>query len=185
MTEAAKRKAVYEDLFSIPEEMTAEIISGELVITPRPSRKHTSASSSLGFLIGPAYQLGRGGPGGWVIILEPEIGLEGDILVPDLAGWKMERYPGDEPHNWISVVPDWVCEVISPNTLKRDRMLKMSIYAQNGVPYSWLIDPTMKTLDVFRLEGGEWVVAGLYAEDAAVRAEPFSEITINLSDIWR
>ena len=186
MAEPAKRKAAYEDLFNIPENMTGEIINGELVVTPRPSRKHTSATSSLGYKIGPPYQFGEGGgPGGWVIIIEPEIGLGEDILVPDLAGWKVERYPEEEPHNWISVVPDWICEVLSPSSLKRDRMDKMPIYARHGVAYFWLIDPIARTLDVFRLENGRWVVSGLYVEDVKVRAEPFAEIEINLHDIWR
>jgi len=186
MAEPARRKATYQDLFSIPENMTGEIINGELVVTPRPSRSHVRAASSLGYRIGPPYQFGEGGgPGGWVILIEPEIGLGEDILVPDLAGWKEERYPEEEPHNWISVAPDWICEVLSPSSLKRDRMEKMPIYARHGVGYFWLIDPIGKTLDVFQLEGNRWMVAGLYVDDARVRAEPFTEIEIDLSDLWR
>jgi len=181
----AKRKATYDDLYGIPENMTGEIINGELVVTPRPSRIHTSTASSLGYKLGPPYQFGEGGgPGGWVIIIEPEIALGEDILVPDLAGWRQERYPGEEPHNWISVAPDWICEVLSPATQRRDKMEKMPIYAMHGVAYFWLIDPLAKTLDVFRLETGKWVVVGLYVEDARIRAEPFVEIEINLSDLW-
>ncbi|NLJ27076.1 MAG: Uma2 family endonuclease [Deltaproteobacteria bacterium] len=185
MSEPVKRKAAYEDLFSIPENMTGEIINGELVVTPRPSRKHIYTATALGGEVIPPYQFGRGGPGGWIILMEPEIGLGEHILVPDLAGWKEERFPDEEPHNWISVVPDWICEVLSPSTLKRDKMEKMPIYARRGVPYFWLIDPVAETLDVFRLEHGNWMVAGLYVEDAKVRAEPFTEIEINLSDLWR
>ena len=185
MAEPAKRIATYEDLFHIPENMIGEIIHGELVVTPRPSRKHVSAASSLGYKIGPPYQFGEGGgPGGWVILMEPEIGLGENTLVPDLAGWREERYPEEEPHNWISVAPDWICEVLSPGTVKRDKMEKMPIYAEHRVAYLWLIDPIAKTLDVFQLEGGKWVVVGLYVEDAIVRAEPFIEIEINLRDLW-
>ena len=184
MAEPARKKATYEDLYSIPENTTGEIINGELVVTPRPSRKHTSAASSLGFEIGPAYQFGRGGPGGWIIIIEPEISFGEDILVPDLAGWKEERFPEEEPHNWISVTPDWICEVLSPGTHRRDKMEKMPIYARHEVSYFWLLDPVVKTLDVFRLQYGEWVVAGLFVEDAKLRAEPFTEIEITLSDLW-
>ncbi len=87
MSEPPKRKATYEDLSNIPENMTGEIINGELIVTPRPSRKHTYASSALDKKIGPPYQFGEGGgPGGWIIIVEPEIGLGEHILVPDLAG---------------------------------------------------------------------------------------------------
>ena len=108
MSEPVKKRASYEDLYSIPENMTGEIIDGELLVTPRPSRNHAYAASALGSEVGPPYQFGRNGPGGWVILDEPEIRLGQDILVPDLAGWKRERFPVAEDHNWISATPDWV-----------------------------------------------------------------------------
>lgn len=186
MAEAEKKRAVYEDLYSIPENMTGEIIGGELVVTPRPSRKHTYATSRLDKEIGYPYDLGRGGgPGGWVLLVEPEIGLGEHIMVPDLAGWREERYPDEEPHNWISAAPDWVCEVLSPSTRKVDRIRKMPIYARFSVPYLWLLDPLDQTLEVFRLKEGEWVVTGFHEGDDKVRAMPFMEIEIHLSDLWR
>ena len=118
MSEPAKKKATYDDLYSVPDNMIGEIINGELIVTPRPSRKHTYATSALGSVIIHSYQFGRGGgPGGWVIIIEPEIKLGEHTMVPDLAGWREERFPDEEPHNWISVPPDWICEMLSPNTL--------------------------------------------------------------------
>jgi Uma2 family endonuclease len=185
MAEPAKKRATYEDLNRIPENMTGEIIDGELIATPRPSRKHVSASSALGGELIPPYWFGRGnGPGGWIILLEPEIMLGDDILAPDLAGWKKERFPVEEPHNWISVVPDWVCEVLSPSTLRNDRVKKTPIYGSHGVGHLWLINPLDKTLDVFRLESGKWVVAGFYSENDKVRAEPFQEVEIDLGNLW-
>ena len=185
MSEPARKRATYEDLYNIPENMTGEIINGELVVTPRPSRKHTSAASSLGYKLGPAYQFGEGGgPGGWIIIVEPEIGLGGDIVVPDLAGWRRERFPIAEDHNWISVAPDWVCEVLSPGTFRRDKIEKMPAYARHGVAHFWSIDPLNKTLEVFKLEAARWVLLGVYAEDDKVRAEPFQEVEIDLTNLW-
>ncbi len=131
MSEPAGKRAVYEDLFGIPENMTGEIIDGELIVTPRPSRKHVYAASSLGNLVGPPYHFGRGGgPGGWIILDEPEIELGENILVPDLAGWRRERFPLSEETNWISVVPDWVCEILSPSTIRVDKVKKMGLYAR-------------------------------------------------------
>ncbi len=185
MTEPAKTRANYEDLFDLPENMTGEIINGELIVAPRPSRKHTVATSRLGGEIIPAYDFGRGGgPGGWVIIVEPEIALGEDILVPDLAGWKRARFPIEEPHNWISVVPDWVCEVLSPATAQIDRTMKMPLYARHQVSHAWLIDPILKTLEVFQFELERWLVLGVYAKSAKVRAEPFSEIELDLGLLW-
>ncbi|MHC1743858.1 MAG: Uma2 family endonuclease [Syntrophobacteraceae bacterium] len=131
MSVPAKQRATYEDLFDIPENMTGEILDGSLVVTPRPSKRHTFAGSALTQLIGPPFQLGEGGaPGGWIFIVEPEVGLGEHILVPDLAGWRRERFPFAEETNWISVAPDWVCEVLSPGTARRDKTQKMPLYAQ-------------------------------------------------------
>jgi Uma2 family endonuclease len=185
MTEPAMKKAIYEDLFDTPENTTGEIINGELIVTPRPSRRHSLVASSLGYEIGPPYHFGRsGGPGGWVILDEPEISFGENILVPDLAGWKKERFPIEEPHNWISVAPDWVCEILSPGTAQVDRTEKMPIYAQHQVLHAWLIDPILKTLEVFQFEPGKWIVLGVYAKSAKVRAEPFSEIELDLGLLW-
>ncbi len=147
MSEPAKKRATYEDLYGIPQNMTGEIIDGELIVTPRPSRKHGYTASSLGGKLTPHYQFGEGGgPGGWIILDEPEISLGEDILVPDLAGWREERFPESEEHNWISVVPDWVCEILSPGNARIDKTEKMPVYAQYGISHLWLIDPLANTL---------------------------------------
>lgn len=131
MSDPAKNKATYEDLFSIPENMTGEIINGQLIATPRPSRHHTLVASRLGSKLISFYDFGRGGsPDGWIIIVEPEIQLGEHTLVPDLAGWKVERFPVKEDQNWISVSPDWICEILSPRTASLDKAEKMPIYAQ-------------------------------------------------------
>ena len=185
MTKSARNRAVYEDLFDIPENKTGEIINGELIVTPRPSRRHSIATSRLGSELIPAYDFGRGGgPGGWIILDEPEISFGEDILVPDLAGWKKERFPVEEPHNWISVAPDWVCEILSPWTAQVDRTEKMPVYARHQVSHAWLIDPILKTLEVFQFEPGRWVVLGVYAKSAKVRAEPFVAIELDLGLLW-
>jgi Uma2 family endonuclease len=185
MAVTARKMATYEDLYSIPENMTGEIIDGDLIATPRPSRKHVYAASALEIDVGMPFQFGRGGgPGGWIILLEPEIMLRENILVPDLAGWRRERFPVTEDTNSISIPPDWVCEVLSPSTVRLDKTRKMPLYGQHGIGYFWLIDPGARTLDVYRLEAGKWVVAGFYSEDDKVRAEPFQEIEIELNNLW-
>ena len=185
MSEAAKKKATYHDLYSIPENMTGEIIDGDLIVTPRPSADHAAAALALGGEIVPPYQFGRGGgPGGWIMLIEPEVKFDEDLLVPDVAGWRKERFPGKPKENWFSVVPDWICEILSPSTARKDRVLKMPIYARNAVQYVWLIDPTPKTLEVFRLESGKWVLLAVYSENDKLRAEPFQETEIDLGNFW-
>lgn len=185
MTEPAKKGATYNDLYAIPENMTGEIIAGELIVTPRPSRKHAAATTLLTSRLVPPYQFGEGGgPGGWIILVEPEIGLGENIVVPDLAGWKRERFPFQEETNWISVAPDWVCEILSPSTLRLDKVRKMPLYAQFGVKYIWLLDPAAMTLDAFQNEAHRWVLLGSYAEQDQVRLAPFPEIELKLGDLW-
>ena len=185
MSEPAKKKATYQDLYDIPENTTGEIIDGELLVHPRPSRRHIHAASSLDITIGAPYQFGReAGPGGWIIHVEPEIQLGEHTMVPDLAGWRKERFPVEEETNWISVAPDWVCEILSPSTYRLDKMKKMPIYADHGVAHLWFIDPVQKTLDTYRLESNRWFFsAGFYGNDR-VRAEPFQETEFDLEDLW-
>lgn len=184
MAEAAIKKATYDDLYNIPENMTGEIIDGELFVSPRPSMEHIFATSLLGSELIFSYYHGRGGPGGWIILAEPELKLEEDILVPDLAGWKKGRFSKPKGHNWISITPDWVCEILSPSSIRQDRIIKMATYARHLIPYFWLVDPYNKTLEVLKLESGKWIFAGGYTENSKVRAEPFQEIEIDLAKLW-
>lgn len=185
MSEPAQKEATYSDLCNIPDNMTGEIIDGELILTPRPSRKHGFTATVLGSRITPPYSFGEGGgPGGWIFIIEPEIRLGKDIVVPDLAGWREERFPESEDHNWISVAPDWVCEVLSPDTARTDRIKKMHAFAGSLVRYAWLIDPALMTLEVFRLESGRWSLLDAWSENDKVRAEPFQELELDLANLW-
>lgn len=184
MPEPAGKEASYEDLSSLPENMVGEIMDGELIVVPRPARRHIDAAASLGGELVPAYRFGRGGPGGWLIYHEPEVHFGGNVLVPDLAGWRKERLSmSPEEHRFV-VTPDWVCEILSPSTIRIDRVRKMRIYANHGVPYVWIVDPTVRILDVFRLESGKWLLLDTFVENDRVRAEPFREIEIELVSLW-
>jgi len=185
MPTPAPNRATDEDLCSVPDGMIGEIIGGELVVTPRPSRGHAKAASAVSGELCPPFDFGRGGPGGWIILIEPEIRLGDDTVVPDLAGWRKERFPVAEEHNWISATPDWICEILSPGTVRLDRITKMSLYRLHAVRHVWLLDPLNKTLEVFGLsETGGWLTLGLHAEDERVRAVPFDEVEIELANFW-
>lgn len=136
--------------------------------------------------IGSAYHRGRGGPGGWWILVEPEIHFVRDteVLVPDLAGWRRERMPRLPNDQRIEVVPDWVCEILSPSTARKDRMTKMPVYAHYGVDYLWLVDPLAQTLEAFALREGRWTVIGLLQEQERVSVEPFQDIALELGALW-
>jgi Uma2 family endonuclease len=185
MGRPAKRNASYDDVLAAPETVVAELIDGELYLTPRPAKPHALAASVLGEELGPPFRRGKGGPGGWILLDEPEIHFGADVLVPDLAGWRRERMPAvvaDEAH--FTVAPDWVCEVLSPSTEQRDRAQKLAIYARGGVRHAWLVDPLQRTLEVLRLQGDKWLLLHVEREDAAVRAEPFDAIALELGALW-
>jgi Uma2 family endonuclease len=184
MAEPAKRQATYEDLVAVPEHLVAEIIHGQLVTHPRPASPHARAASRLGTRLGGPFDLGEGGPGGWIILDEPELHLGGHVLVPDLAGWRRQRMPEMPEVAAFDIVPDWVCEIVSPSTAAVDRAEKMPIYASLGVTHLWLLDPGPRTLEVYRLEDARYVVLQTARGDATVRAEPFDAIEIGLAQLW-
>jgi hypothetical protein len=179
-----KRGATYEDLLQVPDHKVAEILDGDLHVSPRPASRHALASSGLGSLLGPPFHMGRGGPGGWWILDEPELHLGRDVLVPDLAGWRRERLPVFPDTAAFTLAPDWLCEVISPSTEGLDRGRKMPAYAREGVRHLWLLNPLSRTLEVCGLADGRWVLLATHVGSVAVRAEPFTEVELDLAPLW-
>jgi len=118
---------------------------------------------------------------------EPELhlGAEPDIVVPDLAGWRRERLADlPEDARWTSIAPNWLCEVLSPSTEASDRAEKMEIYLRERVGHVWLIDPIVRTLEVYRHGGDLWQRLAVYRDDATVRAEPFEAFELPLGLLW-
>jgi Uma2 family endonuclease len=182
-----KRPATYADVLAAPEHLVAELIDGELFLSPRPSPLHAHCEGALfADLLGP-FQRGQGGPGGWVILLEPELHLAGvGALVPDIAGWRRSRLPDLPATAAIELPPDWLCEVSSPSTAALDRKIKLPRYARAGIPHVWLVDPEARTLDVLRPGGGGlWETVAVHSDDDRVRAEPFEAIELDLGRLWR
>ena len=187
MTAAAKGpRELYEAYLKVPAHKRAEIIRGTLYVLPRPAPPHANAASVLGFEIGGPFQRGRGGPGGWWILDEPELHFTPfEPVVPDLAGWRVERMPALPETAYFELAPDWVCEVLSPSTVAIDRGEKLPMYAEAGVSHVWLVDPTAKTLEVHALgEEQRWREVRLYRGDETVRAAPFDAVALELGALW-
>ena len=178
--------AAYADIEALPPNMVGEILFGSLVAHPRPVPGHIAATDYLGYELGPPFSLGRGGPGGWVILSEPELHLGPHVVVPDMAGWRVERLPAHQPRAWIDVAPDWVCEVLSPSTKSYDVGPKRRIYSTYAVSHLWYIDPTSKTLEVFhRQDNGSWNLTHTFVGHEDVCAPPFEALTFSLTVLWR
>lgn len=185
MSIPARREATYEDLLRLPDHMLAQVLSGDLHVTPRPAAGHSGIEGDLYLELGGPFLRGRGGPGGWWLAVEPELHLGKDVVVPDLAGWRRERMPEWPKTPYISVTPDWVCEILSPSTAHLDRGPKLDLYARDGVPHAWLIDPLDCTLEAYALEQGRWVRLGLWRMGETVRVPPFDAVPLELAEIFR
>lgn len=188
MSESATRSRFeqrYAEYRALPEGTKAEIVRGEVRVLPRPRPRHVRVAGRLGARLENGFDWDTSaGPGGWVILREPELLFGEEIRCPDLAGWRVERYeePEDNP---ITLIPDWICEVLSPSTARGDRVEKMPLNAEHGVGHLWLIDPIAETLDVYRREGALWVVASTHGADPNARPEPFRELPLDLEALFR
>ena len=177
-------RATYQDVLDAPEHVVAEIINGTLYTHPRPAPRHATAASRLGMILGGPFDRGRGGPGGWRILDEPELHLGEDILVPDLAGWRRDRMPQLPDSAYFELTPDWACEVLSASTRKLDLVRKRPIYANEEVPHLWLIDPIERILEAFELHEGQWILIASVQDDDPVSIRPFEAITFSLEELW-
>lgn len=178
------KPATYEDLFDLPDNLVGEIVNGRLVTHPRPAPRHARAYSSIGGNLFDPFDRGRGGPGGWWILDEPELHIDGHILVPDIAGWRRERMPRLPETAWFETVPDWVCEILSPGTARLDRVEKMPIYAAMGVAHAWLVDPDLRILEAYENRDGKWLLLGAYKEADQVVVAPFDAVPFDLAALW-
>ena len=141
-----KKGATYDDLVRVPEHYVAEMFDGDLYASPRPAAPHLRAATKLAAKLDGPFDFD--GPGGWILLVEPELHLGNDVLVPDIAGWRRERLPAVPSDAYFTLAPDWVCEVVSPSTEAIDRGRKLGIYAREGVAHAWLVDPLRHTLEV-------------------------------------
>lgn len=179
-----KKPATYADLEALEPHLTGQLLDGELFATRHPDVLHARVTSTLGMELGGPFQRGRGGPGGWWILDEPELHLGPHVLVPDLAGWRTERMRQPPSTPASALAPDWVCEVLSPSTASIDRVAKKRISAREGVQWCWLIDPEAKTLEAYQLENGRWVELGTWSGEDTPRVTPFEAIELQLSALW-
>jgi len=187
MTRRSDRRASYDDLLRLPENVVGEILDREPIVSRRLAPPQALALTAIGADLFTSFNRGAGGagaPGGWWILDEPELHLHGDVVVPDVAGWRRERMPTLPSTAAFELAPDWACEVLSPSTARIDRARKLPIYAREQVRHLWLVDPSARTLEVMRLESGRWSVLAVHGGDEQVRAEPFDAVELALEAWW-
>ncbi|MCS6796992.1 MAG: Uma2 family endonuclease [Myxococcota bacterium] len=183
----APRLATYDDLVALPEGERAEIVAGSLELAPAPLPRHARVQRALSRLIGGPFDDddGRGGPGGWWILLEVDVRLgPHDIVRPDLSGWRRQRLPEPWDLRPIDVVPDWVCEVVSPASARLDRVVKVRLYREAGVSAYWMVDPDARVLEALVREGSRWVEAGRYGDGDVARIAPFEAVELEVARLF-
>lgn len=181
---AKRRLATYADIEALPPHLNGQIINGELLVSPRPAPPHFHAASMLNAQLITRFHLGEGGPGGWRIYFEPEVHLDGDVLIPDIAGWRIENWSDDIQTAAVQRTPDWICEVLSPSTERLDRVRKLATYARLGVAYAWLVHPTLHFVEVYVNQGGHWMRQTVAEGNGALSAVPFDAATISMRSLW-
>lgn len=187
MANVANKRAVYRDLLTLPADVKAEIIAGEIVATPSPLPQHSKAQGGLRRFIGGPYDDddGFGGPGGWWIFIEVDVQLSAhDVVRPDLAGWRRDRLPHPANVRPIEVVPDWICEVLSPSTGAHDRVTKSTLYAARAVTHYWIVDVESRTLEAFEHDDGRWKLVGSYDASSVARVPPFLDVELAVGRLF-
>lgn len=186
MAHSVRRRATYEDVLAAPSHVVAEVIDGTLHTQPRPRSRHARSATRLSNALGDPFDRGKQGPGGWIILHEPELhlGTEPNIVVPDLAGWRRERMPEMPDVAYFTLAPDWICEVLSESTADFDRAEKVPLYAREHVSHVWLVDPVLRTVEVLRLDGATYRIITTARGDVAVRLEPFEALELEIAALW-
>lgn len=184
MLKPKSRPATYADIEALPPNRVGEILYGVLHAHPRPAPRHGIAAGELQSELTPPFGRGRGGPGGWIFIVEPELHLGPHVVVPDIGGWRRERLTPLPETAFIETPPDWIAEILSPSTQSIDRTDKLAIYAEQGVRHCWYVDPNARTLEVFALSGTKWLVEATFKDADPVTAPPFEVHTFPLSVLW-
>jgi len=185
----APKPATFADLAVLPDDVHAEVIDGVVVSPPPPFFEHGRVQRSLAAFIGKPFDddHGRGGPGGWWIASEVDVQLaEHQVARPDVVGWRRELLPRDGGQRPVVVVPDWICEIVSPSKPSMDRVHKRRVYAAHGVAFYWIVDPAARTLEALRLDPalGEWREVGAYDDESTARIAPFEAVELEVGRLF-
>lgn len=184
---ALPHPATIADIEALPAGVKGEILDGVLYAMTRPRGRHQVVlGRAVAQVSGGLERAGREPSGRWWIVPEPGIELPRSPEVsPDVAGWRRERLPTLPADGPIAVVPDWVCEVLSPTTRRYDQLVKRPFYARHGVEWLWIVDVEAQLLTVSRLVEGRWVELGVYGDEHDARVEPFAEVALDLGGWWQ
>lgn len=199
MADPAHKLATYEDLLALPEGVRGEVIGGELVIVPptvptdggarmmSPSAlpRHGRVQRALSRYIGGPFDDDIEGPEGWWIFNECDVAVTvHDVLTPDMLGYRRARMPNFPDDRPLTIPPDWVCEILSPSTERRDRTVKADLYHLAGVAWYWLVHPERRMLEAWAREDEGWRRLGAWTDEQRARITPFDEVELDIARLF-
>jgi Uma2 family endonuclease len=172
------------ELDALPASQTGEVIDGAMYVMGRPGQGHQVSAGEVWGTLRYGGPGGRGGP--WVLYQEVSVRFAtNEEVVPDVAGWRRERFTSHFEENPIRLTPDWVCEILSDSTRPKDLGPKRKLYGQQGVKHLWLVDPDAHLLEAFELNAGMRHLLGAWSEAEVVRGlAPFPELSFELAGWW-
>jgi Uma2 family endonuclease len=185
MAEPLKRPADWQSILEAPPGLKAEVLDGTLLMSPRPRAAHGRSQGRLFAALSDPFDVGRGGPGGWWLLIEPDVLFDPhNIVSPDLCGWRRERLPELPESGPIALAPDWVCEVTSPSSARHDRLAKADLYLRGGVPFYWILDPALRTLEAFAAQAERWVRLGAWSDGDHPEIPPFDALPLDVGSLF-
>ncbi|NGO51286.1 Uma2 family endonuclease [Allomesorhizobium camelthorni] len=184
MVDPTKKSATYADLEPVPSHLVAEIIGGALWTRSHGHVLPAMARTALSVELGSLCQTRSNAKGSWQVLLLPELHFGEEVVVPDIAAWRVERLPFLPDHH-LDLAPDWVCELTSDNQKTNPALeSKLALYASLSVEHAWIIDLSERRLQVFRRDGRDWRLADTIDRQGCVSALPFDGISFSLADLW-
>lgn len=179
MAEPARKIATLDDLLALGEDVHAELVGGDLVVHAAPGIEHGFAAGEVHYdILGP-FSRGHGGPGGWWILPETDIRLStGDVVRPDLSGWRHTTLPTLPRERPVTVCPDWVCEVLSPSNADYDEGEKLGLYHTAGVPWVWHVDPERRLVRVYAHDPRGYLVHATIRAGVEAALPPFEAVVM-------
>ncbi len=163
-------RTTYQDLSELPDETRCELIEGELLMSPSPSRFHQDVIQRLNeHLLRYVKQNNLG-----VVYFAPlDVVLSDyDVVQPDIL-FVSHRHREILKDKNIEGAPDLAVEIVSPGSRERDRLIKKGLYARYGVQEYWLVDLDKKSVEVLSLKEGEYQLVAIFSEEDALSTPLF------------
>jgi Uma2 family endonuclease len=176
----SRPRKTMEDLMALPDEVRAELIHGELLVTPTPRVPHQRVLGRLYRLLDDWV---RAAGSGEVLLSPMDVHLpSGDVVEPDLIYVSADNL--DICQDWVRGVPDLLVEIVSPSHPERDRLVKRELYARNAVPAFWIVDPDEQSIELLRLDGHVYAPEAYLTGANVLETSSFPGLRVSLHQVF-